>query len=134
MLLDLDFYVFVMSFVFLMVNRTTLTWIYIYIYIYNNLKIFICLPFKKNLGTPSVFFYANKIKSNTPQISFSIFSIPLTILFGLISLRMFLWKWRMFLSQNFIILRNILLDLDFYVFVMCFVFITVKVKRWVTKA
>ena len=26
------------------------------------------------------------------------------------------------------------LDLDFYVFVMFFVFITVKVKRWVTKA
>ena len=33
--------------------------------IYNNLKIFICLPFKKILGTPSVFFFffnANKIK------------------------------------------------------------------------
>ena len=28
----------------------------IYIYIYNNLKNFICLPFKKILGTFSVFF------------------------------------------------------------------------------
>ena len=35
---------------------------YIYIYIYNNLKNFICLPFKKILGTFLVFFYANKIK------------------------------------------------------------------------
>ena len=40
----------------------------------------------------------------------------------------------MFLSQNFTILRNTLLDLDFYVFVMFFVFLTVKVKMWVAKA
>ena len=37
-----------------------------FFYIYNNLKKFICLPFKKNLRTPSVFFffffYADKIK------------------------------------------------------------------------
>ena len=32
--------------------RTTLTWKK---KLYNNLKFFICLPFKKNLGTPSVF-------------------------------------------------------------------------------
>ena len=32
------------------------------LFIYNNLKFFICLPFKKNLKTSSVFFYANKIK------------------------------------------------------------------------
>ena len=31
-----------------------------------------------------------KTKSNTPQISFSIFSIPLTVLFRLIGLRIFL--------------------------------------------
>ena len=31
-----------------------------------------------------------KIKSNTPQISFSIFSIPLTVLFRLIGLRIYL--------------------------------------------
>ena len=29
--------------------------------IYNNLKKFICLPFKKNLGTPSVFFMRIKL-------------------------------------------------------------------------
>ena len=43
--------------------RTTLTWKKKFIY--NNLKFFICLPFKKILGTPLVFFfffYANKIK------------------------------------------------------------------------
>ena len=33
----------------------------IYIYIYNNLKNFICLPFKKILGTPSVFFMPIKL-------------------------------------------------------------------------
>ena len=31
--------------------------LYIYIYIYNNLKKKFCLPFNKNLGTPSVFLY-----------------------------------------------------------------------------
>ena len=38
-----------------------LDFIYIYIYIYNNLKKFICLPFKKILGTPSVFFMLIKL-------------------------------------------------------------------------
>ena len=35
--------------------------IYIYIYIYNNLKNFICLPFKKKkkIGNTFCFFYAN---------------------------------------------------------------------------
>ena len=33
-----------------------------FFFIYNNLKKFICLPFKKNLETLSAFFYANKIK------------------------------------------------------------------------
>ena len=43
--------------------RSTLTWKKkkIYIYIYNNLKFFICLPFKKNLETPSVYFMPIKL-------------------------------------------------------------------------
>ena len=40
----------------------------------------------------------------------------------------------MFLSQSFTILKNMLLDLDFYVFVMFFVFLTVKVQMWVMEA
>ena len=39
----------------------------------------------------------------------------------------------MFLSQTFTILRNILLDLDFNVFVIFFVFLTVDVQMWVTE-
>ena len=35
--------------------------IFIYIYIYNNFKIFICLPFKENLETPSVSFMPIKL-------------------------------------------------------------------------
>ena len=41
-----------------------------------------------------------KTKSNAPQIFFSIFSIPLIVLFELIGLRKFFWGGRMFLSQN----------------------------------
>ena len=40
----------------------------------------------------------------------------------------------MFLSQSFTILKNMLLDLDFYVFVMFYVFLTVKVQMWVMEA
>ena len=39
----------------------------------------------------------------------------------------------MFSSQTFTILRNILLDLDFNVFVIFFVFLTVDVQMWVTE-
>ena len=39
----------------------------------------------------------------------------------------------MFLSQTFTILRNILLDLDFNVFVIFFVFLIVDVQMWVTE-
>ena len=36
-------------------------WLELFFFIYNNLKKFICLPFKKNLGTPSVFFMPIKL-------------------------------------------------------------------------
>ena len=37
---------------------TTLTWIF---FLYNNLKFFICLPFKKDLKTPLIFFMPIKL-------------------------------------------------------------------------
>ena len=60
---------------------------------------------------------------------FSYQNIPLRVLFRLIGLRMFLWKRKMFLNQSFAILRNILLDLGFYIFVIFFVFLMVKLLK-----
>jgi len=45
-----------------------------------------------------------------------------------------LYLVRVFLGQSFTILRYMLLDLDFNVFVLFFVFFTVKVQRWITEA
>ena len=66
----------------LIINQHVLMqgWSEIFLYIYNNLKKFICLPFKKNFGNTLNFFYGNKIKSYS--IICSTFSGWMIVWFG----------------------------------------------------